>query len=123
MVYKTLVKVVNTSNRQRHLGRFVAVYLMLALWLGTLALAFSPQLHRLLHQDSQNVKHECFVTQLSKASFFSGSVAFATFAPPRIELGLANLSAVQSFSASDFRLSPSSAPPPPGSSIRFVVLM
>ena len=84
---------------------------MLALWLGTLALTVSPELHRLLHQDSQSLNHECFVTQLSKASSVSIHVAVPTLAPPWIELSLSFLSEPGCFALSDYRLSPSRAPP------------
>jgi hypothetical protein len=111
MVYKSQVKLWNTSNRRRNLGKFAAVWLMLALWLGTLALTVSPELHQLLHQDSQNLNHECFVTQLSKASSVLSNVAVPTLAPPWIELNLSFLSEPGYFSLSDYRLSPSRAPP------------
>ena len=105
------MKLWNTSNRRRKLGRFAAVWLMLALWLGSFALTVSPELHRLLHHDSQSVKHECFVTQLSKGSAVSIQVAVPTLAPPWIELSLSFLSEPGCFSLSDYRLSPSRAPP------------
>jgi hypothetical protein len=111
MLYKSQVKFWNTSNRRRNLGRFAAVCLMLSLWLGTFALTVSPELHRLLHQDSQNIKHECFVTQLSKGSVMSGYVAVPTIAPPLIDLGLSYLCEAPCFSVSDYSLSPSRAPP------------
>jgi hypothetical protein len=111
MLYKRQVKLWNTSNRRRNLARFAAVGLMLSLWLGTSALAVSPQLHLLLHQDSHNIKHECFVTQLSKGSALSSQVVVTALAPPLIELSLSRLSEAGCFSVSDYRLSPSRAPP------------
>ena len=111
MLYKRQVKLWKTSNRRRDLGKFAAVWLMLALWLGTFALTVSPELHRLLHHASQSVKHECFVTQLSKGSAVSVHVAVPALAPPRIELTLSYLSEPRCFSLSDYRLSPSRAPP------------
>ena len=111
MLYKRQVKLWKTSNRRRNLGRCAAVCLMLSLWLGTLALTVSPDLHRLLHHDSQSLNHECFVTQLSKGSAVSSYVAVPTLAPPWIELSLSFLSERGFFSVSDYRLSPSRAPP------------
>ena len=40
----------------------------LALWLITSAFAASPQLHQLLHKDSQDPNHYCLFTQLSQHS-------------------------------------------------------
>lgn len=111
MLYKRQVKFWNTSNRRRKLGRFAAVCLMLSLWVGTFALTVSPELHRLLHQDSQGVKHECFVTQLSKGSVISSCVAITALALPLVEISLSYLCEARCFSVSDYRLSPSRAPP------------
>ena len=111
MLYKRQVKLGTTSNQRRNLARFAAVCLMLSLWLGTFALAVSPELHRLLHRDSHNIKHECFVTQLSKSSAISSPVAFTALTPPLIELSLSYLSEAGCFSVSDYRLCPSRAPP------------
>lgn len=47
--------------------------LMLALWLAAVLVGVVPELHRLLHQDSQNANHECLVTQITKSKVLSGA--------------------------------------------------
>ena len=98
-------------RHSRTVGRFAAVGVMLALWLGTVALASSAELHRLLHQDAQNVSHTCLVTQIQQhgvAAGFAPAVApvAATEAP-----GLARSFDFQFVPTRDYRLSPSRAPP------------
>jgi hypothetical protein len=56
--YSVSVKFWTASKPQRNAGRLAAVGLMLSLWLGTLALAAAPQLHRLLHNDAQDANHQ-----------------------------------------------------------------
>ena len=48
------VQMVMSSNHQRPLVRFFGAGLMLALWLVMVLLTVSPQLHHLLHEDSQD---------------------------------------------------------------------
>ena len=63
------------DKRQRGAGRLAVAGFALALWLATLALATSPQLHQRLHKDSQDPHHYCLFTQLNQHSLL------ATFAP------------------------------------------
>jgi hypothetical protein len=47
--------------------------LMLALWLAVVLVGVVPELHRHLHQDSQNANHECLATQLTKSKVLLGA--------------------------------------------------
>jgi len=84
---------------------------MLVLWLGTFALAASPQLHRLLHQDAPGPNHQCLITQLQQQPLLAG---VAVVSAPAMALGpmLSVAPAVCQFSpVRDCRLAPSRAPP------------
>ena len=110
MLYKTRVKFWTASKRLRNFG-VPAVVLMLLLWLGTFALAASPQLHRLLHRDAQSVNHHCLITQLQQHPLWVGfAPAVAPVTAPAVvtSFGCADS---QAFPHSDLRLSPSRAPP------------
>src|SRR5437667_2222541 len=69
---KLNVRVCSKIDSQRGITRVLLVGLMLLLWLGTAALAASPQLHHRLHKDSKSPTHECLVTLLSKSHFLAG---------------------------------------------------
>ena len=85
--------------------------LMLILWLGTTALAASPQLHHLLHKDSKSATHECLVTLLSKSQLLAGGTATFVLVLAPIFFGLLLIAESSHFSIVDYRLSPSRAPP------------
>src|SRR6184192_4324581 len=106
------VRVCSKTEGQRGMARVLVVGLMLVLWLGTAALAASPQLHQRLHKDSKSPTHECLVTLLSKSQLLAGGTGSLILAPVAIFFGL--LPAAQSFQflSVDYRLSPSRAPPP-----------
>ena len=91
--------------------RILGVGLLLALWVGISTLTVSPQLHHLLHQDSQSTTHHCLITQLGKETSLAGFADAIAVAPPLICLGPARLSEVHHFASFDYRLSPSRAPP------------
>ena len=105
------MKFLDKAKRQRGTGEFAAVILMLMLWLGTAAIALSPELHQLLHKDAKSSTHNCVVTQLNRGSVLAGSAPVT--APLQtlscIEFPVAVES--QNFSSTDYRLSPSRAPP------------
>jgi len=105
------VKFWTTSKRQRGVGRVAVVGLMLLLWLGTFALAASPQLHRLLHNDSQNLNHQCLITQLKQHSLLAGSPIVLAPAAPPVDAASACSADPQFLPTSDYRISPSRAPP------------
>jgi hypothetical protein len=103
-----------TPKHQRRAGKLAAVSLMLLLWVGTVALVSSPELHRLLHVDSQSPNHHCFISQLGKSSVLPGLPSLASPTPALTWIGLVRLSDLQYFSIFDYRLSPSRAPPSAG---------
>jgi hypothetical protein len=84
---------------------------MLLLWLGTLALAVSPELHQLLHKDAKSSTHNCVVTQLSGGLVSAGSAPITAPLPPVSCAGLAAPVESQDFLSFEHRLSPSRAPP------------
>ena len=79
MLYKGRVKFWATSARQRNGGRIAAVAVMFSLWVAIYALEVSPELHYLLHEDSQKPDHNCLVTQLQH---HSGAVRLHTCGGP-----------------------------------------
>jgi hypothetical protein len=84
---------------------------MLLLWLGTFALAACPQLHERLHKDAQSPAHQCLVTQIQQHQLLTGAVPESAPAPSCVELAEVNPVNLQLSSVSDYRLSPSRAPP------------
>ena len=91
--------------------RVAVAGLMFVLWLVLVALGSSPQLHRLVHADSNQPSHDCLVTQLAKSQLLTADgaisvavVAFAFFAlPPLAERDV--------LSAADLRLPSPRGPP------------
>jgi len=108
---KRSVKFWNSAKRQHRPGKFAAVILMLSLWLGTLALTLSPELHELLHKDAKSSAHNCVVTQISAGSLLAGSAPVTAPVPPVSGIGLSVAVEAQNFFSFDYRLSPSRAPP------------
>jgi hypothetical protein len=84
---------------------------MLLLWLGTFALTVSPQLHHLLHPDSQAPDHNCLITQIQQHPLLAGFAAIAAPAPAPAVVTLVCSPEIQFLPAPDCRLSPSRAPP------------
>jgi len=110
MLYKGSVKFWSTSKHQRRAG-ISAVILMLLLWLGTFALAASPQLHRLLHQDAQSLNHHCLITQVQQYSALGDLPPVVAPAAPIAGLESVCSAEFQLLPISDYRLSPSRGPP------------
>jgi hypothetical protein len=94
--------------------------MMLFLWLGTFALAASPQLHQLLHRDAQDLNHHCLITQIKQHSLLSGAPTALTPAPPPVGLGSIVCPDSQFLPTFDYRLFFSRGPPS-GSSSKTVV--
>src|SRR5262249_4328973 len=80
------VKAWSILGRRQRAGRLVGL-LMLALWLGTSALAASPQLTHLLHSDSQNSNHVCLVTQIKHHPWLVAFIPL-TAPPPAVSAAL-----------------------------------
>jgi hypothetical protein len=105
-----------SAQRQLTIGRIAIVSVMLGLLLGISALAVSPQLHHLLHQDSQNANHNCLATQLNKAPLVAGFAGVSIVAPTSVFIGPIGFAELRYFPTSDYRVSPSRAPPSSSSS-------
>jgi len=84
---------------------------MFVLWIGTVLLGSSPELHRLLHSDANSPNHHCVVTQVKEHSVLSGIAIVTVPVAPTATLTAIPRSEFQFVSTSDYRLSPSRAPP------------
>lgn len=111
MHYKQRVKFWSISEHPRAGGRLAVVGLMLLLWVGTFALTVSPELHHLLHPDSQSPNHNCLITQLQQHPLLAGFATITAPVPAPVEVSTACTAEVQFLPAYDYRLSPSRAPP------------
>lgn len=93
------------------LGQPGMAALLIGVWLAMNSLAACPQLHQLLHQDSQTVGHFCQITHVSKSPWlFDGGNLIRVPAP----IALFDCSAVSGFAfpaISNHRLAGSRAPP------------
>jgi hypothetical protein len=105
------MKLWNTSRHPRWGGRFAVAALMLLLWVGTFALTVSPELHHLLHPDSQAPNHNCLITQIQQHPVLAGFATITAPVPAPAEVPATGSAEVQFLPASDHRLSPSRAPP------------
>ena len=84
---------------------------MLSLWVTVWALEVSPELHHLLHEDSQSPDHHCLVTQLQHNAMVSGFVPAVAPAAPAVWSILVNRDNFEFPPAADYQLPPSRAPP------------
>lgn len=100
-----------TAFRWRHLAKNSVLSLMVVLWLGINAFSFFPQLHRLLHQDSGNLNHECLFTLIQKSHLLTDSMGAVGLPLPALGLGFLALAQVFCLTALYERFSPSRAPP------------
>jgi hypothetical protein len=101
----------STSKHPRWGGRLAVAGLMLLMWIGTVALTVSPELHHLLHQDSQGPEHNCLITQIQQHPLLAGFAVITAPTPAPIAVSEVRSAEVQFLPASDHRLSPSRAPP------------
>ncbi|PWU09087.1 MAG: hypothetical protein C5B50_28480 [Verrucomicrobia bacterium] len=109
--YTTDVTFYRTSRSQRQAAKAAVAGLMLLLWTVLLALAVSPQLHRLLHQDASNGNHQCLVTQLQRFSLLAGAAPVEAPIAPSGEFQSAPAQDCHFLPSADYRISPSRAPP------------
>jgi len=84
---------------------------MLVLWLGTFLLASSHELHRLLHPDAQSSSHHCVVTQVREHSILAVVPVAAIPQAPAAEIASLLPEQIPFVATSDYRVSPSRAPP------------
>jgi hypothetical protein len=92
-------------------GGVAVVVLMLALWVGSVALTVSPQLHGLLHDDAHSATHSCLVTHLQQYTVLAGTGGITVSNPSTDCSGIAAFADFPLLSRIDYRLSPSRAPP------------
>lgn len=85
--------------------------LMLGLWLSVWALAASPQLHRLLHQDAQAPAHQCLITQIQQQPLLVGFVVALVPVPALVRFSEVFRPGFHFLPVSDFRLAPTRGPP------------
>ena len=115
-VYEMSVQFRLSAERRSSIGRITMVSVMLGLLLAISALAVSAQLHHLLHQDSQNANHHCLAAQLNKAPLAAGFAGVSIAAPTSVFLASVGFAEFRYFPSSDYRVSPSRAPPSASSS-------
>jgi hypothetical protein len=84
---------------------------MLSLWMGALVLAASPQLHRLLHQDANNLGHHCLVSQVKQHLLLAGLVPAIVAEPAAVIVTLIPGFSFQLLPSAEYRFDPSRAPP------------
>ena len=89
----------------------VTAGLMMALWCVTIAFVASPELHRLLHGDAQNLDHQCLITLVQQHLFLGGGQTAVVPVVSPAEFGHALLVEAPACVARDYRVSPSRAPP------------
>jgi hypothetical protein len=85
--------------------------LMLALWILTCAVTASPQLHALLHKESQSPDHYCLFTQLGQQSITTSSGVVLTPRPESLGNTLVRLEKFELLPSFDFVVSDGRAPP------------
>jgi hypothetical protein len=83
----------------------------LALWLTTVALTASPQLHHWLHKDSQDPHHVCLVTLLSQHSLLATSAPTVAAEPPQLAAQAPFIFSSESIPSFDYAVSHGRAPP------------
>ena len=111
VLYKLCVKFWTASRHRRDVGKVAVTYSMLLLWLGTFALAVSPQLHRLLHHDAQSLNHHCLITQIKQQSLTAGAPAALAPVLPPAGLDWVCCPKSQFLATFDFRICFSRGPP------------
>jgi hypothetical protein len=108
---KASVQIGTTSKGLREVGKSAVAGLMLVLWVSMVAVALFPELHRLLHCDSQSRNHQCLVTSFGKSQVLSGASAEVFVTADSIWLLRPFAAEWISLPAVDYRLAPSRAPP------------
>jgi hypothetical protein len=84
---------------------------MLALWLAMCALAVLPELHRLVHADSQTPDHQCLLTQVQQHLLLGATGLLTVPAPPLGTMVQGATLDLDSRFEVDYRVSASRAPP------------
>jgi hypothetical protein len=95
----------------------MAISLMLGLYLAAAIFSASSQLHHWLHHDSDRGSHQCVVTLITKAQLFAGVAETKAVVAVALIVSIPILDPVRKFSAVDYRISASRAPPLVSSSL------
>lgn len=95
----------------RHFGKKGILCLIMVFWLGVMVLSLFPQLHRLLHQDSGSLNHECLLTSINKSHLLIGAADGVTLLAPAIVFCVCLLGEIFSLALVHYRFSPGRAPP------------
>ena len=111
MFYTCSVKFWVKSKHQRGTAKCAAAGLMFGLWVLTLLLTASPELHKLLHSDAQNLNHHCLVTQIKEHSIVSAASTLVAVMAPQELFATAPANKPLLVSTRQHRLSDSRAPP------------
>jgi hypothetical protein len=99
------------DKRPRSAGKIAVAGFALVLWLATVALAASPQLHHLLHKDSQDPHHYCLFTQLNQHSLLATLAPAVAAEPPQLAPQAPFIFASESIPGFDYAVSLGRAPP------------
>jgi hypothetical protein len=91
--------------------RLVAAACVCVLWLATLAVGASPQLHHLFHQDSDNQEHDCIIAHLSKGQVLAAAMLDLPVVANPVGLDSSPLPHPLPIAFADYRVAPSRAPP------------
>lgn len=83
----------------------------MSLWLIVLGIAASPNLHGLLHKDSQSPTHTCVVTQVQQQTFLSSGTLLSVPLPVFFRAEEGRLLHSLPPSTRDLRLADGRAPP------------
>ena len=105
------------DKRTRSAGRFAVAGFALTLWLATIAIAASPQLHHWLHKDSQDPHHYCLFTQVNHHSLPATFAPTVAAEPPQLGAPVPFISPSESVPSFDYAVSHGRAPPHVFSSI------
>jgi hypothetical protein len=96
---------------ERRVKRRIVCWTMLCLWLGIYAASVCPQLHHLLHADSQSDSHACVINQLGKSIPIVGSCTTVAIEVIQSSFYSVHILDCLSFSKSDCQLPAGRAPP------------
>ena len=99
------------DKRSRSAGRFAVAGFVLVLWLATVALEASPQLHHLLHKDSQDPDHHCLFTQLNQHFLLATFAPAVAVEPPPLPAEAPPILCAESVPSFDYAVSQGRAPP------------
>jgi hypothetical protein len=100
-------------NKSVSQARSALAGLMLGLWMVTAVVTACPDLHGLLHRDSQGPDHYCLFTQLNHHVLLVSFAAVLTPEPPAVIVPTHVFSAGESVVSVEYLVSDGRAPPAP----------